>query len=161
MALHCGDQTAAVHIFSQSGLFHQASGYFPYSAACGISPFSLHIIQKRLRIWSQKEGQHARQLATDFMRVWLDTNGGKKPWKSTCFWCLYTVIWIFLGMLSQETESCEFWRDFTSFFSVVQESACPVGDEEEAGGGSFAVHSEGWDTDSGSGSGQTGLGKGL
>lgn len=28
------------HIFSQSGLFHPASGYFPYSTACGISPFS-------------------------------------------------------------------------------------------------------------------------
>lgn len=47
------------------------------------------------------------------------------------------------------------------FVLVVQEPACPVGDEKEAGGGSFAVHSEGWDTDSGSGSGQTGLGKGL
>lgn len=28
VALHCGDQTAAVHIFSQSGLFHQAFGIF-------------------------------------------------------------------------------------------------------------------------------------
>ena len=33
------------HIFSQSGLFQQASGHFPYSAACGTPPFSLHIIQ--------------------------------------------------------------------------------------------------------------------
>lgn len=49
----------------------------------------------------------------------------------------------------------------TSFFSVIQESACPTGDEKEAGGGSSALHSEGWDTDSGSGSGQTSLGKGL
>lgn len=38
------------HIFSQSGLFLQASGYIPYSAACGISLFSLHIIQIILRI---------------------------------------------------------------------------------------------------------------
>lgn len=30
------------HIFSRSGLFHQASGYIPYSAACGISSLSLH-----------------------------------------------------------------------------------------------------------------------
>ena len=46
-------------------------------------------------------------------------------------------------------------------FSAVQESTCPVGDEEEAGGGSFAVHSERRDPDCGSGSGQTSLGKGL
>lgn len=38
------------HIFSQSGLFHQASGYIPYSAACGISPFFLYIIQMSLWI---------------------------------------------------------------------------------------------------------------
>lgn len=59
-------------------------------------------------------------------------------------------------MLAPDTE-----RNFTSFFSVIQESACPVGDEKEAGGRSFTLHPEGWDTDSGSGSGQTGLGKGL
>lgn len=41
---------------------------------------------------------------------------------------------------------------FYFFFSVVQECSRPVGDEEEAGGGSSAVYSEGWDTDSGSGS---------
>lgn len=49
----------------------------------------------------------------------------------------------------------------TSAFAVIQEFTCSAGDEKEAGGGSSALHSEGWDTDSGSGSGQTGLGKGL
>lgn len=48
-----------------------------------------------------------------------------------------------------------------NFFTVVQESACPVGDEGEAGGWSIAVHPEGRDADCGSGSGQTGLGEGF
>ena len=59
-----------------------------------------------------------------------------------------------LTVISQTKASCP-------FSSVVQESACPAGDEEKAGGGSSAVHPEGWDTDCGSGSGQTGLGQGL
>lgn len=46
-------------------------------------------------------------------------------------------------------------------FVAVQESACPVGDEEEAGGGSVAVHTEGGDADCGSSPGQTSLGEGF
>lgn len=44
-----GGSDSSRHIFSQSGLFHQALGYIPYSAACGIFPLSLHIIHKRVR----------------------------------------------------------------------------------------------------------------
>lgn len=44
---------------------------------------------------------------------------------------------------------------------VVQGRARPGGDGKEAGGGSLAVHSEGWDTDCGPGAGQAGLGAGL
>lgn len=64
-----------------------------------------------------------------------------------------------LDMFSLGTETIIIYR--FNFFSVVQESACPVGDEEEAGGGSFAVHPEGRDADCGPGSGQTGLGQGF
>lgn len=59
---------------------------------------------------------------------------------------------------------CLFLESF--FFSsilppVVQGCSRPGGDGEEAGGGSIAVHSEGWDTDCGPGPGQTGLGAGV
>lgn len=82
---------------------------------------------------------------------------------------LMTLFWtgIFLHIHKKQEEMCELRTDlmcrvlFYFIFSVVQESTCTVGDEEEAGGGSFTVHPERRDTDCGSGSGQTSLGEGL
>ena len=60
-----------------------------------------------------------------------------------------------------------FWIQFDVYlnfkhpFPVIQEPACPVGDEEEAGGERSAVHSERRDAHGGSGFGQAGLGKGV
>lgn len=50
---------------------------------------------------------------------------------------------------------------FSPYFSVVQKLTRPIGDEEKATGTIFAFHSKRWDSDSGSGSGQAGLGEGL
>lgn len=111
------------HIFSQSGLFHQASGYFPFSAACGISPFSLHIIQKSLRISSQKEGQHSEAISHRFYEglIRYQWEEGVTPWeRALVLMSLYcTVLEYFWTFLSQVTESCELRTDFTSslFFS--------------------------------------------
>lgn len=130
------------HIFSQSGLFHQASGYIPYSAACGISSLSLHSSES---LKPDRGTVFKGRTYEDLIRCKWE-KGMTCEGENTHY---HPFI-----------EDKELWvNDFC--FSAVQESACPVGDEEEAGGGSFAVYSEGWDVDCGSGSGQTGLGKDL
>ena len=50
---------------------------------------------------------------------------------------------------------------YLSLSVALQESACPAGNEEEAGGSSTAVHTEGRNADRRSGAGQTGLGESL
>lgn len=116
------------HIF---GLFHQASGYIPYSAACVI--FFAQVVEVKLKESIYKQ---------------LDNNRWRCDLEKTLILIYYVVFFC--------------WELLIFFvFAVVQECACPVGDEEEAGGGSFAVYSERRDVDCGSGFGQTGLGKGF